>query len=245
MNKINLKNINMLRQVLQQYRELTFNSNKFFYYSYGKLDIKIQAILKSSNKTYEDIEDLISIDDLLNISISFDELTILFGCKRIETKTLNNIIKNISNNSSMIINNEFEDETYILFVYKGVTIDRKNKSIHIEFNDDAIRLFENIRTMPFCRIDFEDILNLENKYQMNLYLYALTILRGSEGVITMKIENLRNILGENSVIDDYNFINRFITKPAKEITENNNINLDIHIVRAKSNIKIRVNRLLK
>lgn len=242
MNKINLNNIHMLSEILQQYRNLNLNSNKFFYYSYGKLDIKLQAIVKDNNVSIEEVEDLSCIEDL-EVNVSFEELAELLKREKMYKRDFNNLIKSIRENSSFMVTTEEGEE--IFFIYEHLTIDKINKRIVVEFNQQAIRLFQIIRVNQFCNIDFSDIMNIKSKHQMNLYLYCLTVLRGNKGSIKIAIEKLRGILAGETLIDDYNFVYRFINKPSKEITENKDINLSIKANREGKNMVLNVERKIQ
>lgn len=235
MNELKINNLHMLTQVLKQYRELTLNSNKFFYYSYGKLDVKLQSVLKVSGQSYQEIE---FTTCSLIVKVDFEELKKLFDCNRIQKRDLNNIVKNIKSNSSISL--ECDGKTDIVFIYDRISIDSKEKVIEIEFNDHAIELFSAIRELPFSNIDFEDIINLKTKYQINLYLYAITLLRGKKGKVVISKEKIRDILCKDSTIDDYNFIHRFIKKPSVEITKNSNVKLNILASRKNNNIEMEV-----
>lgn len=223
-------------EILQQYKSLNVNGSKFFYYSYGKLDMKIQAILKENDKTYEEVQDMDCLD--LSINISYDEIKSLTKRNRIERRDIDNIIKDIKNNSMITL--EDEDKIKLVSIYDCITIDKKSKRVIVEFNKNAVLLFQGIRQYAYSNIDFNDIVNLKNVYEVNLYLYAITILRGSKGVVNIKIDTLREILASDSKIDDYHFVSRFVNKPARSITNNEDIKLTIVPIRKNDIIHFNV-----
>jgi len=239
MKELNIGNLRMIKQVMQQYRDLTLNGNKFFYYSYAKLDVKIQSVLKKRKEKYQDAE-FVEVVMPLEITIDYTELKKLLKVKRIENELIDSIITNVSRNSSFVIRTE--KETTLLFIYESIVFNSLNKNVRVKFTEDATNLFVKIREMPYSNIVFSDILNIKNKYQINFYLYAISILRGNAGKLRISIENIRKILGNYSQIDDYNFVHRFINKPAKEITENKDIKLKITTSRESNNILINVSK---
>lgn len=249
MNRQDLNNIHMIKEVLKQYRDLNLNSNKIFYYSYARLDIKLQALIAQEGLSPKyltengDIDAIMEKSDL-TVAISIDEIKKLTGRDRIERRDLNRIADNLSKNAWISLEND--DKKEVVFLYSKIFINFTDKRIEITFNKHGIELFEMIRNNPYVNIDFNEIMNLETKYQMNLYLYALTVLRGNKGNIQISIDNMKDILsGETSKINDYNFIRRFLTVPSEEINSNNNLNINIYATKNKNNINLLVEKKKK
>jgi len=243
MKELTVNNLRMVKQIMQQYRDLSLNGNKFFYYSYGKLDMKIQSILKEKEISNEDAEQ-VEMFVPLSINIDYEELKTLLGVDRIEKRTTNNLKKSIKENSTFNIYVEEDgvSEDRTMFIYDEIIFDNYNRKVMVDFNSKVIDLFIAIRNLPYANIIFTDMLHVENKYQINLYLYAITLLRGNKGSIQISVENIRSILGDESQIDDYNFITRFVNKPANEITVNKEISIDINTSRVGDNILINVSK---
>lgn len=239
MDKVTINNLHMLSNLLQQYRDLSVNGSKFFYYSYAKLDIKLQSMLKATETNYSEVEELSCINDLV-VNISYDELKALTNRKRMDKRDIKNMIKDIKNNSSFTM--EYDGKIKIMFIYDTILIDTEERRVTVIFNSNVIRLFESIRENPYVEINFNDILELDTKYQINLYLYLLTILRGKSGNIQISIEKLRDILARHSSVDNNNFVHRFVMKPAKEINNKENVLISTNLNRQGKNIHIKVER---
>ena len=239
MDKVTINNLHMLSKLLQQYRDLSINGSKFFYYRYAKLDIKLQSMLKATKTNYDEVEELSCINDLV-VNISYDELKTLTNRKRMDKRDIKNMIKDIKNNSSFTM--EYDGKIKIMFIYDTILIDTEERRVTVICNSNVIRLFKSIRENPYVEINFNDILELDTKYQINLYLYLLTILRGKSGNIQISIEKLRDILARHSSVDNNNFVHRFVTKPAKEINNKENISIATNLNRQGKNIHIKVER---
>lgn len=238
MDNIKVNQLNMATQVLKQYRDLSLKSNKVFHYSYGRLDIKLQSIIKDNEVPLPEVLDGEVVD--LTVRLTYPEIKSLLGINRVRLRELETIVNNLEENSTFVL--EYDNTITRFFLYKRITIHTKDKYIEVEFNENAVTFFELLRVLPYSRLEFEEIVLLETKYQMNLYLYAITILRGYRGVLSINIENLRDILAKESTIDNNNFYHRFVSKPAKEINNLQGINLEIQTQREGSNVNIIVNK---
>lgn len=237
-NNLKANDLNVMSQVFQQYRDLRLNGSKFFYYSYARLDMKLQRLEKDSYG--KDIREVLQ-DGMadLKVRVHFDEIKELLQVDRLQRRDLDNMKKDLIANSHFeIVTNEITD---IFFIYERITINSKEKYIDVFFNDYAIILHDITNGNPFTKIIFDDIIQLSTKYQMNLYTYAMTVLRKGGGIITRNIDDLREILANGNNSNDYVFVNRFITTPAKEITSNNNIGIRIKVQKKGNNIQIAVN----
>lgn len=238
-SSLKVNDLNMVSQVLQQYRDISINSNKLFFYAYGKLDVKLQAIEKDSHNV--EVRDLVETEVVdLKVRINHSELRELFNREEIRKRDIDIILKYLTDNAFIKLYDKENEREEIIFIYDRIRVEGRSQYIEVFFNESAITLFENIRRQSYAKINFHDVVHLSTKYQMNLYLYALTILRGNSGVITMNKENLRYILSPDSIIDDNSFIHRFIMVPSKKITNNDNISISVYAEREGDNITIRV-----
>ena len=245
MNNLTINNFHMASQILQQYRDLTARGNKLFYYSYAKLDCKIQAILKAEGLELSE-SNVLTNNDNLTVDISYDEIKELFNIEKLQKRDMNKMIKDITEKSHITIATEDKSKTKIIFIYKSICIDSNERKISFEFNENVLELFEYIRVQgnSFVDIKFDEIIALNTKYEINLYLYCLTILRGNKGNVSMSIDNLREILaGKDNFSNDLNFLTRFINRPSQLITNNENINMSIyHNKINKNTINLKVER---
>ena len=238
MKSMRVKDLQMATEVLQQYRDLSVKGHKFFHYTYGLLDIKLQSIEKN---IFEDIKSELSKGAFdLNVRVKYEELKELFQIQRVKKRDIDSLLKNIEENSTITLSGD--GIITKLFIYKRITVNTKEQYMEVEFNEDAISLFELIRLPPYTRINFNDIVAIDTKYQMNMYLYAMTILRSGGGIVTISIEHLKEILAKDNVLDNNNFVHRFVIKPSDEITNNKDISINIVATRRKNNIIISVHR---
>jgi len=196
-------------------------------------------MLKATETNYDEVEELSCINDLV-VNISYDELKTLTNRKRMDKRDIKNMIKDIKNNSSFTM--EHDGKIKIMFIYDTILIDTEERRVTVIFNSNVIRLFKSIRENPYVEINFNDILELDTKYQINLYLYLLTILRGKSGNIQISIEKLRDVLARHSSVDNNNFVHRFVMKPAREINNKENVSISTNLNRQGKNIHIKVER---
>jgi len=230
----------MITQVVQQYKNLTTKGEKFFYYAYGKIDMKIQAVNKQLEITdTEEMKETIFDESNVNsVTITYEELKEILDIKRVDAYTLKGLKTQIKNNSSIEMTNECGDNE-IIWIYNNVIFNSSKSKIEVHFNDKVIELFQQIRTMPYCNILVKDLSSLKNSYQLKLYLYSLPILRGNNGHVTKDISELRESLSE-STIDDYNFYSRFIKIPAENISKNKDLTFSIKTEKEGKKIKFSV-----
>ena len=229
---------NVITQVFQQYRDLRLNGSKFFYYSYGKLDVRFQSIERDNYGS--SIREALGEGKFdLKVRVHFSELEDLFQTKRIQKRDIEKMKQDLIRNSHFeIVTDEITD---VFFIYERISINTRQKYIDVYFNEYAIILHELTSGYPFTKIIFEDVMHLSSKYQINLYTYAMTILRKGGGIITRDIDDLREILAKDNNSDDYVFLNRFVTTPAKEISDNKDIGIVVNTKREGRNVHIRVN----
>jgi len=243
MKELAINNIRMLSEILQQYRKINLSGNKFFYYSYAKLDIKLQSIIRERHLEIEDICEHTFEDDELTVNIEYDEILALLQRDRMVSRDYSRLINSIKDNSSFILKEG--NITSLIFLYSMVKVDRDKRKITVEFNKNAVKLFQMIRENSFVNINFDEIMNIETKYQMNLYLYCLTLLRGNSGKIRISIDKLYDILAGDNALNDAVFMHRFITTPSKELNNNKKVNLLINCGRENNNVWIEVARKWK
>ena len=237
-----MNNFKMLTEVVQQYKNLTSKSEKFFYYAYGKMDIKIQAIKKELHLEDANLEDMqykMFIENELNsIYVNYEEIQEVLKMNRINTTTLKGLETQLRKDSSIVVETE-EGKRKTIFIYKSLEFDSKNKRIEVTFNEQVLLLFQQIRTQPYCNIIIKDLANLKDSYELKLYLYMLPMLRGNKGYVTKDIEEIRVSIS-NSDIDDYNFYSRFIKKPSDRINKNKELTYGIKPERHGDKIKFNV-----
>ena len=113
---LTVNKLKMVSQVLQQYRDISLNSNKFFFYAYGKLDVKLQAINRDSRGDFlagGEIDPRVE----LKVRISYPELKELLGKNEIRKRDVEKILDSITENGYLRLWNEEEQSDIIIFIY--------------------------------------------------------------------------------------------------------------------------------
>jgi len=235
-----MENFKILTQTIIQYKKMSLREERLFYYAYGKFQVKLFAISKQNkNENLDDLEDYHNFE----IKIDYDEIKLLQNIKRVDANNFKTVKKALmgENCSIDIMDNETNRITSI-YIYEQIIFDNKYKQVLVTFTPSIIKLLVKLQTEPYSDIFVKDIQSFKNTYEMKFYLYCLTIFRKQNkvGIITMKIENLRNILSDNTNIPLNNFYSRFISKPSQDIQENNDLKYYVKAERINDNVRINI-----
>lgn len=258
-----LDHLIMDNDVLKQFKNLTTKEEKLFYYAFGKLQSRAVAIKKEiqrnkavNNKKFGidsssidvDIEE-IGIVSELEVNISYDEVKILNNINRVDKNNFRDIEKNLLKDACTI--GIWNDGNYtVISLYEKIIFNNDKRRIEVLFTESAAKLLTVIDDKVskdeegkclggFTTISINNICPLKKSYDLKFYLYALTILRGNKGCVTMGMDGLRGILGPDTIIEDKMFYQRYIKNPSKAI---NDLNLDIKVDtdRKGENVVIKV-----
>jgi len=200
--------------IVKQYKELTSKEEKLFYYAFGKMQHRVNAIHKACDTTkFEEIDD--KHDNM--VKVSYDEIKMLQDVKRVDSSNFNNISKQLLGKG--YFTKKEEDGLKIYFLYKSVSFNNKKRMVEVEFTEHARKLFDFVLDSPFVNIQIEDLKKIKGTKELKLYLYCLSIWRKEKntGIIKMKIDKLKEILGGKESQEDRKFYFYFISKPIKKL----------------------------
>ena len=258
-----LDHLVMDNDVLKQFKNLTAKDEKLFYYAFGKLQSRAIAIKKEiqKNKSLYDYKlgldtsnadvdiDEIGVVSELEVNVSYDEVKILNGIERVDKRNFKTINEKLLKDAWCIWIEEGNNYTGTS-LYEKIVFNNDKRRIEVLFTESAAKLLTTIDNKVskngeekclggFAKISINNICPLKKSYDLKFYLYALTILRGNKGCITIAMEGLRGILGPDTIIEDKMFYQRYIKNPAKAI---NDLNLDIKVEteRKDKNVFIKV-----
>lgn len=241
----NINNFRIRKEIIKQFKDLDFKSNRIFFSAYGKLFKKIQAILKEKKLSLKDVsfEELLDLEYDLEISFSHDELKELMKSNRARRETIENLIDVLIKLNLKITDIE-EDKVLVSTIFNSIVDYRKEKRVYFEFNENILKILYALQAGEFINVEYDKLIELNDNYQLNFYLYCLTIIReNGNGIITKKLNDLRNELAGAFNYEDRLFYSRFINIPAKEINKNIDIfGLEIKVKRLGENITISVKR---
>lgn len=243
---LDIKDFRIRKEIIKQFKDLNFKSNRIFFSAYAKLFKKIQAILKEKkldlmNVSFEELQDL---EYDLKISFSHDEIKSMIQNNRVRKETIDNLMKKMIK-LNLTITDTSEDKIVYCNIFNEIVDNRKDKRIYFNFNESVLKILYGLQAGNFINVEYEKLLELEDNYQLNFYLYCLTIFRNqSDGHITKNINDLKNELAGAFNYEDRLFYSRFISVPAKEINKNLELfGIEIKTFRNGDNIKIFVNRI--
>lgn len=240
----NINNFRIRTEIIKQFKDLDIKSNRIFFSAYGKLFKKIQAILKEKKLSLKDVsfEELLDLEYDLEISFSHDEIKELMKNNRLQKPTIENLIDRLIRLHLKVTDIE-EDKVIVSTIFNNIVDDRKNKRIYFEFNESILKILYALQAGEFINIEYGKLIELKDNYQLNFYLYCLTIIReNGSGIVTRKLNDLRNELAGAFNYEDRLFYSRFINIPAKEINNMDIFGLDIKVKRLSENITISVKR---
>lgn len=245
-----LDHLVMDNDILKQFKNLTAKDEKLFYYAFGKLQSRAIAIKReiqknkfaNGNKLGFDTSNIdVDIDEIgvvseLEVNVSYDEIKILNGIERVDKRNFKTINEKLLKDAWCIWIEEGNNYTGTA-LYEKIVFNNDKRRIEVLFTESAAKLLTIIDDKVtkgedgkclggFAKISIKNICPLKKTYDLKFYLYALTILRGNKGYITIGMDVLRGMLGPDAKIEDKMFYQRYIKNPAKAI---NDLKLDIKI----------------
>lgn len=215
-----IESVQVTKEYLRAYKPISINSIKLIYYAIAKAQCLAIGFRNSANGECS-IREVIENSD---IEITYKELKEYLSISKV---TYRNISKSIE---------ELKEIGYL----EEVEIN-KNSIVPILSSEIIEMIVDVDQVKANNRVDLSVVRGFKKKYDINLYLYALTILRGNRGIITISIDNLKEILcgNETSQLDKM-FYKRFVSDPKERI--NKQSDLLIATNREKDNIKLIVNK---
>jgi hypothetical protein len=230
-----MQDFKMVSDVLKQFRDLTCKQNKLFYYAFAKFQIKILAIAKETECEFDEMEDYHDF----TVNIPYSEIAELSNVKRVDRNNFADIKNKLLSSASSI--DYFDGDSVVTYmIYDNIRFDNVQRKIEVTFNDSVIKLLKDSTTLPYTNVLISDLQKIKGTKELNLFLYSLTIYRekNKSGVVTMNINNLRNILSDNSQCEDKLFYFRFISNPIKKLNNIKGLSKHLKSDRDKQNIKL-------
>lgn len=218
-----MENFKIYSQVLKQYKDLTCKEEKLFYYAYGKYFVKVMSIMKEKRiREFEEF-DFEGFTDY-QIDISYNEIKALANVKRVDKNNFIDIRMKLLDNTNAIAIIE-EESTEMMFLYRNVFFNNKERIVSVTFTKEIEKLFELCKG-EYTRILIEDLKKITKTYELKLYLYCSTIFREQKkcGIMKVKMVNLRKALNPAVEGLDANFYSRYIKKPCDALK-----NLDLYL----------------
>lgn len=231
-----MKNFRIYSEVLKQFKDLTCKEEKLFYYAYGRFFVRHSSIAKNTEYDESGVPDM-----NLTINISYDEIQCLCDVKRVDRNNFKNINNKLLGNSFIDIIDESKSRK--ISIYEEIIFDNVKRQVEVTFTESAVKLFKMIdEGFGYTNILIEDIKNIENTFDLKLYLYCMTMYRKREkiGIVSIGIDEVRDSINPNASCNDSSFYNRYVKEVCKRINSNNKLKYVIEAKKEKGNIKFIV-----
>lgn len=115
----------------------------------------------------------------------------------------------------------------------------KNSVVKLKFKKEYT--FKEFKS-NFIILDIDNVLAMDNKYDIFLYIYATSILRGDKGLIGLNYETYKETFGLENVINENSFVHRFIYEPVKRINKHKQSDIEIEEFKRHGTMMLSVRR---